>query len=187
MRIEIETSDGEFFLNIPVIKMQKYTLEKIFEKQLLMLLPFYIFTYEKELKVMEADEKRLQSLQMEYQKILERLNEMCQRGILSEYVKCTILDMTGKVVESIARHYKKVKEGVKAVMGGKVLEYEAKTILKRGIREGVQQGIRQGLNEKGIQIFCNLLNRGYSVEDAQSIAEIDDELVKIALKKREEE
>lgn len=187
MRIEIETSDGEFFLNIPVIKMQKYTLEKIFQKQLLMLLPFYIFTYEKELKVMEADEKRLQSLQMEYQKILERLNEMCQRGILSEYVKCTILDMTGKVVESIARHYKKVKEGVKAVMGGKVLEYEAKTILKRGIREGVQQGIRQGLNEKGIQIFCNLLNRGYSVEDAQSIAEIDDELVKIALKKREEE
>ena len=88
-----------------------------------------------------------------------------------------------KVVESIARHYEKVKEGVKSVMGGKVLEYEAKTILKRGIREGVQQG----LDEKGIQIFCNLLNRGYSVEDAQSIAEIDDELVKIALKKREEE
>ena len=34
-----------------------------------------------------------------------------------------------------------MKEGVKAVMGGKVLEYEAKTIKKEGIKEGIEQGI----------------------------------------------
>ncbi len=34
--------------------------------------------------------------------------------------------------------YNSVKEEVKAVMGGKVLEYEAKTIKREGIEEGIK-------------------------------------------------
>lgn len=185
MQIVIETSGGEVSYEIPVIKMQKYTLEEILKKKLFMLVPFYIFTYEKELKRINADEERLKKLELEYQNIRESLEEMSASGIMSEYTKCTIVDMTGKVVEHLAKNYAKVKEGVKTVMGGKVLEYEAKTILRQGIREGIQEGIqqgmRQGLDEKGIRVFQNLLDRGYSVEDAQSIAEIDDRLVEIAL------
>ena len=37
--------------------------------------------------------------------------------------------------------YQTVREGVKAVIGGKVLEYEAKTIKREGIKEGIEQGI----------------------------------------------
>ncbi|MCD8152567.1 MAG: hypothetical protein LUD71_05790, partial [Clostridiales bacterium] len=43
------------------------------------------------------------------------------------------------VVEHLAARYETVKEGVRSVMGGKVLEYEAKTIY----REGMEQGERQ--------------------------------------------
>lgn len=35
-------------------------------------------------------------------------------------------------------------------MGGRVLEYEAKTIKREGIKEGIEQGIEQGL-EQGIE------------------------------------
>lgn len=38
-----------------------------------------------------------------------------------------------------------VREGVKAVMGGKILEYEAKTIKNEGFKQGVEQGIEQGI------------------------------------------
>ena len=37
--------------------------------------------------------------------------------------------------------YRSVREGVKTVMGGKVLEYEAKSIKREGIKEGIEQGI----------------------------------------------
>ncbi len=32
-------------------------------------------------------------------------------------------------------------------MGGKVLEYEAKTIKREGIKEGIQKGIQEGENK----------------------------------------
>ena len=53
-------------------------------------------------------------------------------GKINEYTKCTIVDMAGKVLEHIAQKYSNVREGVKSVMGGKVLEYEAKTIKLEG-------------------------------------------------------
>lgn len=47
--------------------------------------------------------------------------------------------------------YRSVREGVKAVMGGKVLEYEAKTIRREGIKQGIEQGI-----EETVSILKNL-------------------------------
>lgn len=37
--------------------------------------------------------------------------------------------------------YDTVREGVKSVMGGKVLDYEAKTIKNEGVEEGIEKGI----------------------------------------------
>ena len=44
--------------------------------------------------------------------------------------------MSKKVVREMASKYENVRKEVTAVMGGKILEYEAKTILKSGISEG---------------------------------------------------
>lgn len=60
--------------------------------------------------------------------------------MIDEYTKCTIIDMTNKVLEHIAKKHEKVKEGVKSVMGGKILEYEAKKIRNEGISQGISQG-----------------------------------------------
>lgn len=53
-------------------------------------------------------------------------------------------------MEQIALKYAKVRKEVTSIMGGKILEYEAKTILQRGIQEGRQAGIQEG-RQAGIQ------------------------------------
>ena len=52
--------------------------------------------------------------------------------------------MSNKVLEHIAKKYESVRKGVKSVMGGKVLEYEAKTIRNEGWNEGLVIGREEG-------------------------------------------
>ena len=77
--------------------------------------------------------------------IKDRLGELAESGRLTEYVKRTIEEMSGKVLEHIARKHDRVREGVRSVMGGKVLEYEAKTILNEGIVLGRTETARRML------------------------------------------
>lgn len=157
MMIKIKTSAGEIGYPIPMLKVQRYTIEEIFEKELYFLIPFYIFSYEKELPEYDSDEEKLQELEKKYLKIRERLEQLCLTGRLSEYEKCTIIDLSKKVLEHIAMKYSRVKERVKDAMGGKILDYEAKDILNKGISQGISQGIRIGEERgetKGKIKFC---------------------------------
>ena len=90
------------------------------------------------------DESGLEKLKAEYEGIKNRLEEELDKGRIDEYTKCTVTDMSGKVLEHIAAKYERIKEGVKTVMGGKVLEYEAKNIRKAGLEEGLREGKREG-------------------------------------------
>ena len=44
--------------------------------------------------------------------------------------------MSNHVMALIAQRYQKVREGVESIMGGKIIEYEAKAILNKGRDEG---------------------------------------------------
>ena len=50
MTIEIRTPGGSICYKIPVMKTQVYTIDAIFDKNLLFLIPFHIFCYESRLK-----------------------------------------------------------------------------------------------------------------------------------------
>jgi DNA-directed RNA polymerase subunit F len=50
-----------------------------------------------------------------------------------------------------------------------------------GEKRGEKRGFAQGRDNKGIQVFFNCKNRGMSNEEAQTIADISDKLVEIAL------
>ena len=52
--------------------------------------------------------------------------------------------MSIKVLEHIARKYDHVREGVRSVMGGKILEYEAKTIREEAKEAGREEGREEG-------------------------------------------
>ena len=147
LKIRMITPGGTVEYDIQVMKSQQYTLEEIFEKNLLLLIPFYIFSHETRFDEYERDKAKLKALQEEYEWIKNKLEELLKQRAISEYTRCTIIDMSNKVLEHIAVKYNSVKEGVKAVMGGKVLEYEAKTIKREGIKEGIQKGIQEGIQE----------------------------------------
>ena len=95
-------------------------------------------------KEYDGDKDKLGELQREYKDITDRIEQLLNAGEISEYTKCTIMDMSNKVLVHIARKYENVMEGVKQVMGGKVLDYEAKRIKNEGIEEGIKEGIVEG-------------------------------------------
>lgn len=142
LKIRVVVPGGATEYDIPVMKSQNYTLKELFEKDLLLLIPFYIFSHEARFEEYEKDRVKLGELEKEYEQIKNRLEERLKEGRISEYTRCTIIDMSNKVLEHIAMKYHAVREGVKSVMGGKVLEYEAKAIKREGIKEGMDTGIR---------------------------------------------
>ena len=148
MTIRIELPGGEFAsYSIPVLKAHRYTPDEIFSKGLLFLIPFRIFSHEARFMEYERDASALRTLTLEYEGIKRRLEELSESGKVSEYVKRTLEEMSGKVLEHIARGYERVREGVRTIMGGKVLEYEAKSILNEGIVLGRNEGIVLGRDE----------------------------------------
>ena len=173
LTVRIELPDGgAAAYDIPVMKAQRYTPEEIFSKGLLFLIPFHIFAHEGRFGRYERDEGLLRDLLSEYTGIRDRLEGLAESGKLTEYVKRTLEEMSGKVLEHIARGHEKVREGVKSIMGGRVLEYEAKTILREGIALGRNEGIAlgearglaRGLNEGIAATARRMLVRGVSPE-----------------------
>ena len=168
MRIRMVTPGGITEYAVLVMRSQDYTLEEIFRKDLLFLLPFYIFTHESRFHEYEEDRAKLECLMQEYGQIKDKLEGLLEQKAISEYTKCTLLDMSNKVLEHIAARHEAVRKGVKAVMGGKILEHEAKTIRNEGIQQGIEQGLEQGLErglEQGIEaLVLDNLEEGSSEE-----------------------
>jgi len=136
LTIKLHTPGGTHSYPVPVLKVQTYSVDEIFEKNLLFLIPFHIFCHEHSFKRYENNAGAMEELKAEYQEIRNRLDALCNTGAITEYTKCTIIDMSKKVLDSIAARYANVRKGVNQVMGGQILEYEAKTILNKGRKEG---------------------------------------------------
>ena len=76
MKYVIITPGGKVQYDVPIMKVQAYSLDDIFERGLLMLIPFYIFSHEKSFLEYNSNEQKLAELKAEYQKILEKLDEL---------------------------------------------------------------------------------------------------------------
>ena len=168
LTVRMLTPGGEISYQIPIIKAGAYSIDEIFDKNLLFLIPFHIFSYEKDFEKYESDDALLAELKSNYIKIHNKLEDLQNQNLLSEYDKHAIIDMSKKVLENLARKYSHVKEEVKSIMGGKILDYEAKDILNKGIalgeelgiQKGLQQGILQGHNEGLKEALSSLVRDG---------------------------
>ena len=171
MNINILTPGGNVSYNVPVLKVRHYSADELFEKHLFFLIPFHIF--EKDFNEIEQNDEKLKKLEAEYTYITKHLNEASHAGILSEYTKAAILEMSRKVVKHLAAKYKKIEKGVNLNMGGKVLNYRAKDILNRGRAEGFIEGEEQ----TKIQIATKLLTCGNDIKSVADITELPEETV----------
>lgn len=177
MTVRIKTPGGEVSYQVLVMKTQQYTLDEIFEKKLLFLIPFYIFTHESRFDEYENNAEKRELLKREVMEIMEKLEQMALAGEISEYEKCTLVDMSWKVVEKITAKYENVRKEVT-----KVLEYEAKAILQSGIK----QGKIEGRIEEKIASIMELLEEHGTVPDGLRTCiqeEKDMEVLKLYLKK----
>ena len=128
MKYVIATPGGTVQYDVPVMKVQAYTLDDIFEKGLLMLIPFYIFSHEKSFPEYNSNEQKLAELKAEYRIILERLDELEQQGVIGAFDKRTIIELSGDVVKELAQKYENVQKGVGDMMGGALIETSARRL-----------------------------------------------------------
>lgn len=154
MRYVIITPGGTVQYDIPIMKVQTYSLDDIFEKGLLLLIPFYIFSHEKGFPEYNSNEQKLAELQAEYQDILERLDRLECQGKIGSFDKRTIIELSNDVVKEIAQKYENVQKGIGEIMGGALIETEARTILN------------QGRTEMKREMACKLIKNGkLSIEE----------------------
>ena len=176
MEITIKTPGGEVSYKVPVIKME-YSIDEIFRKKLLFLIPFYIFCYEKEFPEMENSSINFKKAEGEFITITRTLDYMCLNGEITEYTKCMLSDMTKIVIENITAKYKKIKEGLGGIMGGKVLEYEAKTILRTGMERGMEFGIERGMEKALVFMVVKKIKKGKGIDVISEELEEDKERI----------
>lgn len=143
--IRIITPSGELAYKIPLLRIKDYTIEAIFEKKLWFLIPFYFFNYR--MQCLENDENERKKMLETYSDIFARLGRLVRDGEMTEYERQSIKSMSEQVALALARNYVNVRKGVESVMGGKVLDYEAKDIRNAGIKVGEEIGKEIGKEE----------------------------------------
>lgn len=161
-----QQNGGEISYPVSVFKVQSYTIGEIFQKKLLFLIPFYIFTHEGRFRVYNTNKELLDALKDEYEEIMQRLESLMNTGEIDEFTKCMIVDMSNCVLQHIAVKYDTVREGVKAVMGGKVLNYRAKILLNQGRRDVAENMIKLGKNSYEEIAQCAMI----SVSEVEKLA-----------------
>ena len=144
MKYVIITPGGTVQYDVPIMKVQSYSLDEIFEKRLLMLIPFYIFSHEKSFSEYNNNEDKLEELKAEYQIILERLDDLEKQGIIGAFDKRTIIDLSSDVINEIARKYENVQKGIGAMMRGPLIQTEARTILNESKKETALRMLKMG-------------------------------------------
>ena len=93
---------------VPVVKVSAYTKDNIFEKKLLMLLPFYVMRYEKKKKDLGENPKELEALLDDYRDIQKRLEEATEKSDLYT----DLMKLITKIADYIFRDEPNVKKGL---------------------------------------------------------------------------
>ena len=133
--------------------MDDYTKDAIFEKNLLMLLPFYIMRYEKQADEFDTVPERLHILLAEYEEIRVRLEKELEDETTGLYTD--LIKLITKIADYIFRKDQKVRKELGEIMGGKVLELESERLTAKGMQQGMQQGMQKG--EERLSVLINRL------------------------------
>ena len=96
---------------------------------------------------------------------MTRLEQAVQKRKIFTHDRRTILEMSKKVLENIAAKYQNIQKEVKEIMGGRVLDYEGRSIFYDGVARGRIEGEEQGRREEKLDTARRLRNAGMS--DAQ--------------------
>ena len=172
MKYVIKTPGGTVEYDVPIMKMQEYSLDDIFAKDLLILIPFYIFSHEKQFMVYNSNEQKLEELKAEYHGILERLDELEREKVIGAFDKRVIIELSGDVLKEIARKYENIQKGVGGMMRGPMIETEARRILNKGINEGKKETVLRMIQDGGLSIEKVAKYSGLAIKEVEELAKL---------------
>lgn len=175
-RYVIESPGGTLDYEIPVIKMKQYTMDEIFEKKLLFLLPFYIFVHEDNFGRYEQDEEQLEVLKEEYLHMAVRLNRMEEDGEVTVSDVSTIYNTIRNVMDAIAANYENVRKGMGDLMRGPVFETDVSKIKEELVTTCRSKWVAEGEAKGRLQMLYDLVATGMMTEaDAASVMHLKTE------------
>ena len=131
--LELVLPDGRSIeYRVPVIRMEWYSIEKILQKHLTMLLPFYVMRYE---NAKLEDEQLCKRLFEEYGLIQRYLEETyLQKG--QEKAFRDVMELINRITNYIFSKTENVRKELGEIMGGQVLELESDRLIKKGEQIG---------------------------------------------------
>ena len=182
---------------VPTMKLETYTRDSIFEKNLLMLLPFYIMRYEKRGHEMSEDPQLFQELLNEYEVIRSKLEVEITESGRSELFS-DLIGLITRISDYIFRNEEKVRKGIGEIMGGKVLELESERLERlqkeaeaeakaigeargRAIGEARGRAIGEAIGEERLSTLLNRLimdGRSAEIKSVVTNAEIRKQMYK---------
>lgn len=160
LEMEILMPDGNIIeYHVPIIRMEQYTRDVIFQKKLLFLLPFYVIRYEKQKKELEENTEKLNDLLEEYRFIEQHLEKsLLDKGMEKEYRD--LIELITRIADYIFSDSGKAKKGIGDVMGGNVLELESDRLIQRGYEQGIEQGLTRGEELQALKTARLMLEDG---------------------------
>ena len=146
-KIIIDTPGGSATYDVPIVKESDFTIDAIFEKRLYILIPFFIFNFESNLKEINEDDTKSDELASFYSKLLDRLEEEQKKGRLSELSYSVIIKLTNSVMYKLSMKNENIQRKVGDVMGGKVIDLPEIRAYHQGIDKGLAEGRAEGRAE----------------------------------------
>ena len=166
--ITISAPDGNrLSYNVPAIAIQDYSIEEILNKKLWFLIPFYFFNFN--LTKMDSSPEMIEEMKNFYKSLWLKLDEQVEKENISEYEKCAIKAMCDKVANALADNFSNVMEGVENIMGGQILDYEAKRIAREAAEKAAAKAAAKATAEtkisEGIEAVVKMFSKGKMSED----------------------
>ena len=144
----VRFADGQSVTyKVPVIMAQDYTVDSIFEKRLLALLPYHILRYESFLKSNSDNPKKVD-------KLLGDLETICQKllQIQGTEMYFNLVNLIKQIADYVIPKENPVRERIGEVMGGQVLMLKSEEIRQEGITQGIEEGRNKEKRDTAIRM-----------------------------------
>ncbi|WP_139355497.1 hypothetical protein [Oribacterium sp. C9] len=142
MKIIYRFSGQEIVMPVPVMNVQMFSEDDIYNNELYFLIPFYAIRYEKRFrKISDISDPEYVKIYTELKEYYGRLIEACESGIITEDDTRKLAELSKIILSHVTRKLNdELKERMVNLVGGQVLELQEDRWLKRGREEGRLEG-----------------------------------------------
>ena len=114
-------------------------MDRIFEKRLLILLPYHILRYEHFLKHNGTNSKKVKHLLDDFREINRRLEDASEKEQKS-HLYMDMIVLIEKIADYIIPEDNAIRKGLGEIMGGKILKLRSEELLEQSEARGEARG-----------------------------------------------